>query len=63
MQHFVECVRLGRTPTPDVADGYRVDRLIADAYRSGLENREIDVVFRDEDRSRRILDKGVQERG
>jgi predicted dehydrogenase len=47
MQHFVECVRLGCTPTPNVIDGYRVDQLIADAYRSGLENQKVQVAFRD----------------
>ncbi len=45
MQHFINCVENKKNPTPGVVDGYRVDRIISDAYLSGKENRKVEISF------------------
>jgi predicted dehydrogenase len=43
LSHFFECIRLGRTPCPDLLDGYRSLAVVAAAEESARQARPIEV--------------------
>jgi predicted dehydrogenase len=45
MQHFIHCIQNNLRPTPGIIDGYRVDQIISDAYRSAEEDRKVHISY------------------